>query len=79
MTEFEWDEKKNRSTIENHGIDFKNRRGIFYQKHALRKSFHMLEDRWLATGMVKGLKMIAVFILRKGNVRIISARKTRKS
>ncbi len=77
--EFEWDEKKNQSNIEKHGIDFKTAAGIFYQEHAIRKSSHMLEDRWLATGTVKGLKMTVVFTLRQGKVRIISARRARKN
>ncbi|MFB3786417.1 MAG: BrnT family toxin [bacterium] len=79
MIEFEWDEKKNEINIAKHGIDFKTAAGVFYEDHAIRKSSNPLEDRWLATGIVKGLRMTVVFTIRQGRIRIISARRARKN
>lgn len=75
---FEWDEAKNRSNIEKHGIDFADAVDIF--NHPLLTAWDDREgygeDRWIAIGWIHALIGVVVYTERHGDViRIISARK----
>lgn len=62
-----------------HGIDFRTAAGIFCEEYKIIKSPFESEERWLATGIVKGRPLTVVFTIREGRCRIISARKARKN
>jgi uncharacterized protein len=75
--EFEWDDNKNMSNIEKHGIDFNEAKNVF--KDQKRKTSPDLridygEDRWITVGKVLDVIMVVIFTIRKSVCRIISAR-----
>ena len=74
---FEWDEEKNQSNIEKHGIDFSKILKIFADENRIEffDEFHSdEEDRWQVIGKVD--KILFVVYTERGDVtRIISARK----
>jgi len=73
---FEWDTKKERDNIRDHGIDFKTAKQVFYDYN--RKERHDDdssddEDRWQTIGFFK--KALFVVYTERGDViRIMSAR-----
>ena len=74
---FEWDEKKRRSVIDRHGIDFKDAVRIFEDSFWETLSPRMEEERWLAVGVVNGIEIAVVYTIRNGRRRIITARRAR--
>jgi len=78
---FEWDENKSRSNASKHGIDFEDAVNVFADPHAVmfesRRSSG--EVRYLAVGRVEDRCLTVVFTLRSDRIRIISARRARKS
>ncbi|AXK81429.1 BrnT family toxin [Pseudolabrys taiwanensis] len=80
MTSFEWDETKRTANVQKHGIDFADAALVFNDPAHLiyRSQRHTGEERFVAIGTV-GAKIIAVIFTERGdNVRIISARTTRR-
>ncbi|RLD66715.1 MAG: BrnT family toxin [Bacteroidetes bacterium] len=78
---FEWDENKNKSNIEKHGIDFNDAKEVF--KDINKKTSPDLridygEDRWIAIGQVVDTIIVVVFTVRNMVYRIISARYAKK-
>ena len=78
---FEWDEKKNRANIKDHGIDFKDVEEIF--KNPMMRWIDDREDydeeRWVGIGLLLKIVGVVVYTERAGDViRIISARKATK-
>ena len=78
---FEWDERKNKANIKDHGIDFKDVEEIF--NHLMlnrvddRQDYG--EERWVGIGLLFEIVCVVVYTERVGNVtRIISARKATK-
>jgi len=82
MVQFIWDEKKNRTNLKKHGVDFNDavrawydpdRLDFFDEKHSSD------ETRWIFLGAVAG---VVLFVVEtepdKDTVRIISARKALK-
>lgn len=61
--EFEWDELKNQSNIKKHGIDFRDAVLVFKGDLNIKKSAYLLEERWLAIGVVKKIVITLVFTL----------------
>ena len=78
--EFEWDENKNRSNIEKHGIGFLSAARIFdgpvYEARDTRKDYG--EVRIKAIGKVNATVLCVVYTLRGQTRRMISARKARR-
>lgn len=78
---FEWDEIKNQSNIQKHGIDFNDVLDIF--KHPLlsmldnRENYR--EDRWIGIGWIKNIIAVVVYTESDDVIRIISARKATKN
>ena len=75
--EFEWDENKNKSNLEKHGIDFNAAKDVFKDVENnvsadLRKDYG--EDRFKVIGKVKDLVLSVIFTMRDTVTRIISAR-----
>jgi uncharacterized DUF497 family protein len=82
MLNFEWDENKNRSNQDKHGIDFADAREVFDDNDAVVYPGHRKtdgENRILLVGKILGKFIIAViFTVREQIYRIISARQARK-
>lgn len=74
---FEWDEKKNQTNAEKHGIDFIDAEDIFQTVRLTtvdnRKDYG--EPRKISIGKIGPHVCIVVYTERKGVIRIISARK----
>lgn len=81
MSNFEWDENKNKSNQQKHGISFEEAKEVFDDDDAVAYSGHEKdgESRILLVGKTIGRLIIAVvFTMRKQIYRIISARQARK-
>ena len=77
---FEWDENKNKSNINKHGISFQLAAKVFQDDHViiLPDEFHSGdEERNIAIGMVEKV-LYVVFTERTDAIRIISARRATK-
>jgi uncharacterized protein len=76
---FEWDERKNKENIRKHGFDFQDAHEIFDSPLLVRLDTRKEygEDRWKATGMLRGRFVVLAFTERNEGtvVRIISLRK----
>ena len=82
MPNFEWDENKNRSNQQKHGISFDEAKEVFDDDDAVAYPGHEKdgENRILLVGKTIGRLIIAVvFTMRKQIYRIISARQARKA
>ena len=82
--QFEWDENKEHSNIDKHGIDFEEAKTAFYDNNArvIYDSEHSeSEDRFILMGLSYKLRLITVsHCYRKVQeiIRIISARRATK-
>ena len=78
---FEWDENKNKSNQDKHGIDFNDAKEVFDDENRTnsqdrRKDY--CEKRWITIGkMFKAIVMV-VYTIRDTAIRIISARMSNK-
>ena len=75
---FEWDERKNRANVRNHGIDFVDVplvfNGLMLVELDEREEYG--EDRWIGLGLLRNVVVVVVFAEpRPDTIRIISARK----
>ena len=81
MTQFEWDEAKNRQNIRKHGISFEEAQTVFLDDHAIRfydPDHSEEEDRFIMLGISFKLRVLVVCHCYKESdsvIRIISARK----
>ncbi len=78
MMKFEWDEKKNETNIQKHGIDFNHVPEIFYGPMIINidDRFPYDEKRYIGIGFLRNIISVVAFIEKKGEVvRILSARK----
>jgi uncharacterized DUF497 family protein len=81
MSSFEWDEPKNKSNQQKHGISFERAKDAFEDEDAITYPGHTNdgEDRFLLVGKVLDKFIISVvFTARRQIYRIISARQARK-
>jgi uncharacterized protein len=76
---FEWDESKRRTNLAKHLIDFQDAIKIFdgpvFEVARRRHG----EDRVLAVGLMEGIEIVVVYVIRGGTRRIISARKAHRN
>ena len=75
---FEWDEDKNESNIEKHGLDFADAAEIFESPilRALDTRQDYGEDRFFGLGLIEHRVVVVIYTLRDaGTVRVISLRK----
>ncbi len=73
---FEWDEDKNLTNIEKHGISFKEAMQAFLdprRKIRLNAKHSTVEMRYYCLGIVGGRVLTVRFIIRGGKIRIIGA------
>ena len=73
---FEWDDDKNRTNIEKHGVSFEYAKHVFdnYTVHRADNRFPYGEVREVSIGMVENVTVVVVHTERDGACRIISAR-----
>jgi uncharacterized DUF497 family protein len=78
---FEWDEEKDWINQMKHGVSFNNAKMVFYDpmrvdifdwRHSL------FEDRWKTIGLHRCETFSVIYTMRKGIIRIISARRAGK-
>jgi hypothetical protein len=75
---FVWDERKRRSNLEKHGLDFFDVSVIFEAPHIIVPSAHAgEEERYLAIGIIEGRFVTVVYTTRSEAIRIISFRRAR--
>jgi uncharacterized DUF497 family protein len=81
---FEWDEAKNKSNIDKHGLDFQDAMELFLGVEpflvALESSEDHGEDRWKGIGILQGAIVVVVVFAERGEdtIRIISMRKANR-
>ena len=81
---FEWDDKKEQSNLEKHGVTFDEAKTVFYDEMAIEfydDQHSEWEDRFLLLGLSANMRVLLVChcLREKGSViRIISARKATK-
>ena len=78
---FEWDENKNASNIERHGIDFNDAKEIFngFTLTIEDDRFDYGEQRFISFGMMHDHLIALVHTETEENIRIISARKATRN
>ncbi len=76
--EFEWDDAKNASNRNKHGIDFEDAIAIFEAPVLISPSTRSGKDRWIAVGLLDGVEVAVVFTRRGDAIRLISARRARR-
>ena len=74
-TQFEWDERKRKINIRDHGVDFLYAALIFDQKHftSIDDREDYGEERLISLGIVDGNVYVVVHTERDGATRLISA------
>ena len=77
MVKFEWDERKNKSNIEKHGIDFRDAQDIFQSKRlSIDDTRHEYGERRIITvGLIGKSVYVVVYNKREEAIRLVSARK----
>jgi uncharacterized protein len=75
--DFEWDEKKRLANLRKHGLDFRDCPCLFNGPVAtfLDVRFDYGEPRFIATGILDGRVVVAVYVERPHAIRIVSMRK----
>ncbi|GJM36526.1 MAG: hypothetical protein DHS20C18_55270 [Saprospiraceae bacterium] len=80
MALFEWDEKKNKTNQEKHGLSFEDAKNVFDDPHRIQYiNTRGNERRFITVGKVIKFIITVVYTVRTGLLRIISARQARKS
>ncbi len=75
---FEWDERKRRTNLEKHGVDFAAAAKVFEDPNLLERLDRQQdygEPRFQAIGVVGDVVLFIAYTLRSGKIRIISARR----
>ena|ERR1041384_7973980 len=78
--DFEWDEEKARSNVQNHGVSFEEASSVFLDPYYLAIDDPTAPDRFIALGFSRLARLLFVVHLERGEkVRIISARRATRS
>ena len=78
MYEFEFDERKSRTNLEKHGIDFVDAQRLWNDPEVIEIPAETTDEpRIVAIGLLGGKHWSAVITPRDGIVRIISVRRSR--
>jgi hypothetical protein len=76
---FEYDQNKNASNKEKHGIDFEEAQALWQDPRLLEVPAHVEgEPRYLIIGRIRNKYWSAVITYRGAKIRLISARRARK-
>ena len=76
--EFEWDENKNKSNQDKHGIDFNDAKEVFKDDNSIESETtqdNHGEKRWKIIGQLYGSILSVIYTIRNKTTRLISARK----
>lgn len=81
--QFEWDENKNKTNIQKHGVSFEEAKSVFYDDFAIQfydNKNSKEEDRFLMLGMSNQSRLLLICHCERAghSIRIISARKATK-
>jgi uncharacterized DUF497 family protein len=77
--QFEWDDKKSRSNMIKHGIDFITATALWDDPNRIEiYTGHPIENRTILIGKIGEKLWASIFTMRDNNVRIISVRRARK-
>jgi uncharacterized DUF497 family protein len=76
---FEWDERKREANLAKHLIDSEDARMIFDEPVFERVESRHGEDRIFAIGLMQGIEIVVVYVLRGKRRRIISARRAHRN
>ena len=82
---FEWDEKKNKTNQQKHGVSFQEAQSVFNDENArliADKEHSQDDDRFILLGLSYSLKMLVVVHAYRETddiIRILSARKATKN
>ena len=74
---FEWDDRKRRTNLRQHGIDFEDAARIFKRPVLTVRSDRGNGVRYVALGILDGIEIAVVYTVRSNACRIISARRAR--
>ncbi|HBR16020.1 MAG: toxin [Deltaproteobacteria bacterium RIFCSPLOWO2_12_FULL_43_16] len=75
---FEWDEKKGKSNLKKHGIDFETAKALWLDDNRVEiHAPHPIEDRNIIIGKLDGKLWTAIYTMRGDTARIISVRRSR--
>jgi uncharacterized DUF497 family protein len=78
MSKFEWDENKNASNKQKHGISFEDASKVFDDSHRIQYiNSSGNEKRFITVGKVIKFIITVIYTVRLGALRIISARQAR--
>ena len=76
---FEWDENKRQVNLAKHHIDFLDAARVFdapvFEKTERRRN----EDRIVAIGLMAGIEIVVVYVMRGERRRLISARRANRN
>ena len=75
---FEWDESKRQSNLAKHHVDFQDALRIFDGPIFEKANRSHGEDRVLAIGLLEGIEIVVVYVIRGKRRRIISARRAHR-
>jgi uncharacterized protein len=75
---FEWDERKRRTNLREHGIDFLDARRVIDAPIFIRRSDRKGEIRFLVYGFLEGREVVVICTFRGEDCRLISARPARR-
>ena len=76
---YEWDEIKRQTNLVKHGIDFRDAIRVFDGPVFANTSRHRSEERIVAVGLMKGIEIVLVYVMRGQRRRIISARRAHRN
>jgi uncharacterized DUF497 family protein len=75
---FEYDPKKSQTNVDKHGISFEQAQMLWVQPYVEIPAFSEEETRFLLIGQLDGKCYSCIFTYRGQNIRLISARRSRK-
>lgn len=76
---FDWDPQKSQSNLEKHGLDFESAKMLWEDPDRVEIiAPYPLENRFILIGKIKSQLWTAIYTVREGVIRIISARRSRK-
>jgi len=80
MVTFEFDERKSKSNLDKHGINFYVAQDLWNDTELIEIPVNTSDEpRYLVIGLLNGKHWTGVITYRKSNIRIISVRRSRKS
>ena len=76
---FEWDDEKNNTNLNKHGIDFNTAKALWNDPNRIEiHTAHPIENRIILIGRIGKKLWASIFTMRGNTIRIISVRRARK-